>query len=286
MPRLSSKQSAVPSSSAGRPALRISAVSIGLVTPWTQFVKDENGDVKNSYARPDGGESGERAVGHSSDNNDMRGTSNASDYAGGEEVQSLVKHRAERTFVVRDGRWWDTSLADDAEIQDVTFGSDRYRAFVAEAPQARRWLAIGHDIVFRVGCLGIRVSAADREELPEETLLAVSELPTISPAQAWAEPASVESDEPVAWELPDGEVAPVTPDGMDEDPLVKDVGCACGVTTTQAAPGSSFIWMGLFGLLALGSTRRTMRRWPWTASASPACTKSSGPSSSDGPARF
>ncbi len=261
----------------------------GLVTPWTHFVKDDSGNVSNSYARPDGGESGERAVGHSSDNNDMRGTNNASDYAGGQEIQGLVRHRAERTFAAKDGYWWDTSLSEDADLQDVTFGSDRYRAFVQEAPAARRWLSVGHDVVFRMGCMGVRVTAPDREEVPSETLTNIGDLPTLTPAQAWAEPAEVQSQDPVDWDVVGDAATPgaeleAGADDEDDDGVLKDVGCACGVTGTQAAPGSSLLWLGLMGLAVTGRRRRrrTMRRWPWTVTDSPGCTPNSAPSCSDG----
>ena len=260
------------------------ANQFGLVTPWTHFVKDDQGNVSNSYARPDGGESGERAVGASSDNNDMRGTSNASDYAGGLEIQSLVRHRAERSFVVRDGRWWDTSLADDAEIVDVTFGSALYRQFAQDAPLARRWLAVGHDVVFRVGCMGVRVSAPDREELPAETL-ALGALPAVAPDPAWVEPAEMGSDDPQQWDVAGDPAEGQADVDAGNDDVLKDVGCACGVTGTQAAPGSSLLWMGLLGLALVGARRRgrTMAPWPWTVTSSPGCTPSSAPSCSDEP---
>jgi Ca-activated chloride channel family protein len=245
----------------------------GLVTPWTQFVKDERGNVSNSYSRPDGGESGERAVGHSSDNNDMRGTDNASDYAGGAEVENLVRHRAERTFVIRDGRWWDTSLADDAVIHDVTCGSEAYGDLVRQAPALGRWMAVGHEVVFRVGCEGVRVSAGDREELPEETLQGADALPSIDPEETWAAPADFDTPEEL-------ELVPAAEEELEDDEALKGVGCGCEIATTQAPPWS---W-ALLGLAIVLRRRATVRR-TWTRNGSPTCTRNTAPSSSDVPGR-
>lgn len=259
----------------------------GLVTPWTQFVKDGEGNVSNSYARPDGGESGAQAVGHSSDNNDMRGTFNAGDYAGGDELQSLVRHRAERTFVVRDLRWWDTSLADDAPLHDVTYGSPAWKRLVRQAPELRRWLAIGHDVVFRVGCEGLRVSWPEREDLPAESLGvdSLGERVAGEATPAWAEVAEVtgdDSDGPSMGLDPFGGGAGADGEqGIDEPNLVKDVGCSCEIANNEASPWS---WALLLGL-ALLSTRRTMRPWLRTASTSRGSTNGTAPSSFDGPGR-
>ncbi len=127
----------------------------GFVTRWTPFQADANGRVSENYSNPTGMQSGDDAVGTSSDINSMIANNSAGAYAGD---GTDLKLALDRAFLLVEGVWTDTS-AEGAPTVSLRWGTRDWRRLLHSSPQVRELMAVGRDVVFRHNCTVVRVSS-------------------------------------------------------------------------------------------------------------------------------
>jgi len=275
--------------------IRTLARQYGIATPFTSFFRDDQGNVRDAYERPTDQESGEQSVHDSDAVNAMNANDNAARYANDGALAGLLRHLDDRTFLMEDGYWVDTSVDAEAAVVDLHYASPTFARFLAHDPSLGRFLSVARNVTFRHACRVFRVTDVREQVEPEpdpeapeapappaETEEAPAELlPGRAGAPEWMEPAG-DAEAPEAPEepwLPEPEpeepAADAEADGLEDD---EDGGARalCAVADPGALPGP---WAFALLLLVLG---RGIVRGRWTGSASRRCTPASAPSSSVG----
>ena len=115
----------------------------GIVTPYTSFVIDEDGNTRQDYAAPAGGESGAAAV---NDSENINGNMNADSVTNGPR-DGAVRVVGNKTFITKDGFWMDVTYDEIAPTQDVEYLSAQYLALLRAVPQLGSYLALGEKVI-------------------------------------------------------------------------------------------------------------------------------------------
>ncbi len=151
------------------------SIRYGIITPYTSYLIEED-DIFSQMGRTNIVEeaevaleamatqtTGESAVDAAADAGDMAGAAAAPSASvvevtrevevDGETVvlnaAQLTKYAGNKTFVLRDGGWIDTSYQPDAQTtQEVGFASDAYFELLSVAPQIGDYLALGEQLLF------------------------------------------------------------------------------------------------------------------------------------------
>ncbi|MHC4252142.1 MAG: VWA domain-containing protein, partial [Planctomycetota bacterium] len=66
----------------------------------------------------------------------------------GERARGQVKHLEDKTFYLRDGIWWDSTVDTDAERTKVKYLSAEYFELSRKSPEVGKYLALGERVVF------------------------------------------------------------------------------------------------------------------------------------------
>jgi Ca-activated chloride channel family protein len=164
------------------------SVRYGIITPYTSFLVDETEralteggrqgiaqDVQATAAPAPA--SGQEAVERSAGEKALSGAeapAMPSGLGGGETDQygnviSPVKYVGDKTFVLNNGAWTDTTFdADKMQAVPVSFGSDDYFALLAAHPDWGRYFALGEHVVVVLGgsAYEVRTGNAPPVEVP------------------------------------------------------------------------------------------------------------------------
>lgn len=65
-----------------------------------------------------------------------------------ERARGQVKHLEDKTFFLKDGCWWDSTVDPDAERTKVTYLSTKYFELSRTSPAVGSYLALGERVVF------------------------------------------------------------------------------------------------------------------------------------------
>lgn len=140
------------------------SVRYGIITPYTSFLIQED-DILTSTGREEAAQEymalptapvvGAPAAEKAEAEGDMRGADSAAPLSleqvnaeTGESVP-VVQHVGEKTFLLQDGVWTDTTFdAETMSAQQVGFGTETYFELLAARPQWGDYLALGERVIF------------------------------------------------------------------------------------------------------------------------------------------
>ena len=140
------------------------SVRYGIITPYTSFLIQEE-DILTNTGREEAAEEymaqptepmvGAPAAEKAEAEADMRGAGSAAplteleeDRESGDVVQT-VKHMGEKTFLMRDGVWIDTTFDPETmSTRKIGFGTETYFELLNARPQWGHYLALGERVIF------------------------------------------------------------------------------------------------------------------------------------------
>ncbi len=201
------------------------AERFGVVTEFTNFVQDEDGNARMVYSAVPIDSTGSVAVDTSSSLNGYQ-NSGAADTS----VDSWMRYQADRTFPMLHGRFTDTVLGEDEPDEfELHFGSERYFAFARATAMAPQRLSLARTLRFELHGHSFRITDADvdgEEDIPGES----RHIPSLEPPVAGAaEVTLVEAyDEGPARPSPNDDPARVI--------STPGAGCSTAVTSRGATP--------------------------------------------------
>ncbi len=68
------------------------------------------------------------------------------------QARDQVKHLEDKTFYMRDGCWWDSTVDTEAKRISIKYLSKEYFALSRKSPEAGKYLALGKRAVFVHDC--------------------------------------------------------------------------------------------------------------------------------------
>jgi Ca-activated chloride channel family protein len=186
------------------------SIRYGIITPYTSFLVEETDRALSEAGRQgiaqevqaaapadaSGGAAVERSVGEKALSGAeapaaptlLPGVENAATDQYGNQI-SPVQYVGDRTFVLNDGVWTDTTFDPDRmEPVPVSFGSDDYFALLAAHPEWGRYLALGDHVIVVLDGAAYEVREGDAPPLEVPT---AAPAPTIAPTPTGA-PAEVD----------------------------------------------------------------------------------------------
>ncbi|MHB0858670.1 MAG: VIT domain-containing protein [Anaerolineae bacterium] len=171
------------------------SVRYGIVTPYTSFLVDETEDALSTEGRKllsqdmmgelpgsglGGGTMAERdalAFGAAAvENSIAQDALRQADVAAAPQAEQ-VRAVGNKTFVLRDGVWTDTTYEVGTSVQRIAFGSERYFQLAERYPVWGPYLALGQEVIlvweglaYQIGPLGEQDALPERETLPTPTV--------------------------------------------------------------------------------------------------------------------
>jgi uncharacterized protein YegL len=200
------------------------AERFGVVTEFTNFVQDEEGNARMVYSPVPIDSSGSLAVDTSSSLNGYQ-NSGAADTS----VEAWMRYQADRTFPALHGRFTDTILGEDEADFDLHFGSERYLEFARTTAMAPQRLSLARNLRFELHGRSFRVTDTedDGQSAPAES----RSLPLLAaPAERGAAVSLVEVHDE----------QPPVPDGSD-DPTRSVATHRSGCSTASIAQGAGSV---------------------------------------------
>jgi Ca-activated chloride channel family protein len=144
------------------------SVRYGIMTPYTSFLVEEEQDIFTPEGREEaaqemwrGAEStpapavGEAAVEDAENREALRSTEKA---AGSTEQIAYIR---DKTFVLRDGIWTDTTFDSSMETVKVGFGGEDYFALIAAHPEWGHYFSVGQEVIVVLDGTAYQVSEGD-----------------------------------------------------------------------------------------------------------------------------
>lgn len=145
------------------------AIRYGIVTPYTSFLIQENGDVLTQEGRTTAGgavqqsapsptsapASGADAVQKSQANKALQ-EANAAPSSG----EGKVKYAGDRAFLLRNGVWTDTTFVPEKmTTTKIVFGSAQYFDLLSQHPEWNKYVAVGTNVIFVVNGAAYEITA-------------------------------------------------------------------------------------------------------------------------------
>jgi Ca-activated chloride channel family protein len=205
----------------------------GVITEFTFFERDEDGNARFVYSPVPLDSTGSVAVDTSSSLGGYQDSGTARAV-----VESWIRYQADRIFPTVAGWFTDTYLDDEPAFVELHFGSDRYYQFVAEegAWGAGGRLSVDREVAFELRGRAFRITdpvSEERETYPaESTLIPSAPSPVEESASAhYVETETIDDDIDIDDPIDDDIDTP-------EQPAVASVARGCAV----AAEASPTVW--------------------------------------------
>ena len=232
------------------PSLPIEATEIaarfGVVTEFTNFVLDDDGNAVMQYTNVPLDTTGSVAVDTSASLDGYQNSGNAF-----MRFDDFVRYSADRAFPTTDGWFEDTSA--NGDWTEVHFGSDLFVTLVSEPANVgiERLMGVARNVAFEYHGVDYRISEPGRDGLPPQAV-ALPSHSGASPTQATVSEVDAKSTPIPGWDPQ--EIGPHrTPVDPGAEPSYVGGGSGC-----STAPGGAASPLVL--LLAFAGRRRTRKR--------------------------
>ncbi|HCP31926.1 TPA: hypothetical protein DIT45_01540 [Candidatus Acetothermia bacterium] len=140
----------------------------GIITPYTSFLVDESKGYSAEEMADALGAAAAPAVGAQA----VKGSASLRTLAGGETVQPVwesVRVVDDRTYFMQDGVWADSTYTDQETIDIVAYSGAHFD-LASVVPWIAPHLALGDEVIIRVGEVYVRICETGLEQLTEDVI--------------------------------------------------------------------------------------------------------------------
>lgn len=146
----------------------------GIITPYTSFLVDESKDYSAEEMADALGAAAAPAVGAQA----VKGSAALRTLAEGETVQPVwesVRVVDDRTYFMQDGVWTDSTYTDQETI-DIAAYSGAHFEIISLVPWIAPHLALGDEVIIRVGEVYVRIGETGLEQLTEDVIAQLEQI--------------------------------------------------------------------------------------------------------------